>query len=69
MKSCGAPECPICVLPYVQAKALPQDKLARGILWHLAGTGEGIESLSLEGRLIVETYGLRTLTHAGKETR
>lgn len=59
MKFCGARNCPVCVLNYTEAKKLPQDKLAAGILWHLAGTGEGLEALSWEGRLIVEADGGR----------
>lgn len=66
MKVCGTPACPVCVLPYSDAKKLPQDKLAAGILWHLAGTGETLDDLSFEGRLIVEADGWRRTLSKGR---
>lgn len=59
MKVCGAPRCPVCVLPYAEARALPQPEQASGILWHLAGTGEVLAALSFEARLIVKADLLR----------
>lgn len=59
MKKCGTPGCLVCETPFAVAEAQPQDVLARAIIWHLAGTGEGQDALSLDGRLIVQADALR----------